>query len=121
MKERVDNRSTLIEFIHQLFLTLLQNDGKLSQTTINLTYKLKKENHILLIFHLVNDSESYDDLLVYPLQKASKVEKLWNIENDGRHEDWRQIAKEDADTALSEWINGPVNQSDTALSLMGRT
>ena len=98
-----------------------QNRRKLKRRSSLRSVLFFLQNHILLIFHLVNDSESYDDLLVYPLQKASKVEKLWDIENDGRNEDWRQIAQEDADTALSEWINGPVNQSDTALSLMVRT
>ena len=44
-----------------------------------------------IIFYLINNSESNYDLLVYPLQKAGKVEELWNIENDCRHEDRRQI------------------------------
>ena len=77
--------------------------------------------HILQVFHLIDDSESDDDLLIYPLQEAGKVEKFWNIENDCRYEDWRQIPQKDADTAPSEKINGAVNHSDTALSLMIRT
>ena len=44
-KEKVDYRSIIIEFIHHLYLTLLQEDGKLSQRTINLTYKLKKKKY----------------------------------------------------------------------------
>ena len=62
--------------------------------------------HILQVFHLIDDSESDDDLLIYPLQEAGKVEKFWNIENDCRYEDWPQILEKDADTALSEWIIG---------------
>ena len=60
-------------------------------------------------FHLVNDSESNNELLVYPLEKSSQVEKLWNVEADCGHEDRRQIPQEDARAALSgqtkvKWI-----------------
>ena len=88
MKERVDNRSTLIEYIHQLFLTLLQNDGKLSQTTINLTYKLKNKKYYELnhynFFHfeILNAKLKDDEIIMLHSNGINNVNVSDSLQDD---------------------------------------
>ena len=53
--------------------------------------KIHLQPYTYIIFYLIDDSESNYNLLFYPLQKAGKVEELWNIQNDCCHKDRGQI------------------------------